>query len=63
MIRKNVKGEGETHRVRMQHVEEVWAAQKLCAGGLEQQRETRPRAGVTHCALSPVLYNRQNTNC
>lgn len=39
----------------MQHGEEVGAAQELGAGRLEQQRETRPPAGVSDHAVSSVF--------
>lgn len=39
----------------MQHGEEVGAAQELGAGRLEQQRETRPPAGVSDRAVSSVF--------
>lgn len=39
----------------MQHGEEVGAAQELGAGRLEQQRETRPPAGVSDRTVSSVF--------
>ena len=47
---------GQTHRVGVQHGEEVWAAEELGAGGLEQQGQTGAAGGVAHHALPAVLY-------
>ena len=43
----------------MQHGEEVRAGEELGAGGLQQQRETRARAGGRHRTVPPVLCNRR----
>lgn len=49
-----------TDGVRMQHGEEVGAAQELGAGRLEQQGETRATTGVSHGTVSPVFCNTIN---
>lgn len=41
----------------MQHSEEVGAGEELCAGGLEQQGEARPRTGLSHAVVPTQLYN------
>lgn len=46
-----------THRVGMQHSEEVGAGEELGAGGLEQQSQTRARAWVT---VPPVLWAQEH---
>lgn len=41
--------------VGMQHSKEVGAGKKLGAGGLQQQSEARPGAGLSHSVVPPQL--------
>lgn len=39
----------------MQHSEEVGAGKELCAGGLKQEGETRPGAGLRYTVVPTEL--------